>query len=720
MVKPWAGLLSLLIGVWTLGPLPADAACTQSQIEVLPRPLVIGPSIPVTWQIAPPCDVIETGLLLGADPSTLEPAGERIYGLRSGYQQVVGVSETGAYWITAYAVDEEGNLIHSAPRLFPVLIPPARLGPSGPRGSHGAPSSYTGTDADFFQPAGEPHFASLRRFDSLSQGQESEAGPFIPDRFAAGVDHLVGSTHPDEVLSGLTQAVTVAGLSFAPAPADVSQQIAALTQNFVIFEHPRPGFYAVGCHLGKTFFLDLGTSSEVSQCFPESRVFRRDFGGLAFAFSDGFGRLESFFFQQSGASSTRTSATYFIPGVSPGSQLLSAKLRLGLFVLGDPAPVRISGKPPERLDNVSCRPFFVDVNVCTAFGTWDFTEEAAGLAGQGGGELTVTADPIPPAFVQDFPPPVLLQSRSALWLGQLDVNYPWSHGGEIGALTLSFQQACPRELMLSVTPSTVRPRIPPGNKIPPELAGVPREATVEAFVKTCPSDRGAPPSVQVTFEVQAPAQGSADAAGHLHDARPPSAKGNFDGRETTGCTAVIDTSGMGSCTVKYQPSEVSGVETIVGTAQGFNEAREKVTVAAPGLVNLAEVLTNFFRLTGGRPGLHTDNHWGTSDTVTNIQLVAFDFFELFNATLGINDLSLTAGGLFDINGTWTPPHDWHRTGTSVDIDRTACVDPGLRGACSQTVSVPRDFIGRRCDVRGGGFLARERTTPPPIHCEFPK
>lgn len=139
MVKPWTRLLALLVGAWTLGPLPAEAACTQSRIEVLPRSLVIGPSIPVTWQITPPCDVIETGILLGTDPSALDPAGERIYGLRSAYQQVVGVSETRAYWIAAYALDEEGNLIHSAPRLVPVLIPPARLGPRGPHGSHGSP-----------------------------------------------------------------------------------------------------------------------------------------------------------------------------------------------------------------------------------------------------------------------------------------------------------------------------------------------------------------------------------------------------------------------------------------------------------------------------------------------------------------------------------------------------------------------------------------------------
>lgn len=104
MIKLWVCLLSVLIGAWVLEPLPAEGACTESRIEVLTRPLVIGPTFPVTWQIIPPCEVIETGLLLGTDPSTLEPAGERIFGLRSPYHQVISVSETRVYWIAAYAL----------------------------------------------------------------------------------------------------------------------------------------------------------------------------------------------------------------------------------------------------------------------------------------------------------------------------------------------------------------------------------------------------------------------------------------------------------------------------------------------------------------------------------------------------------------------------------------------------------------------------------------
>ncbi|MBI5746986.1 MAG: hypothetical protein HZA13_08280 [Nitrospirae bacterium] len=32
-------------------------------------------------------------------------------------------------------------------------------------------------------------------------------------------------------------------------------------------------------------------------------------------------------------------------------------------------------------------------------------------------------------------------------------------------------------------------------------------------------------------------------------------------------------------------------------------------------------------------------------------------------------MSLPWGGLFDIDGNWTTPHDWHRVGRSVDFSK---------------------------------------------------
>lgn len=184
----------------------------------------------------------------------------------------------------------------------------------------------------------------------------------------------------------------------------------------------------------------------------------------------------------------------------------------------------------------------------------------------------------------------------------------------------------------------------------------------------------------------------------------------------------FDAEGVGRCDdpKTYFPPEVSGKLKIIAETLNFGKAEKKLSVQVSGLILLPEdgppLLT--WRSTGKIPGLHTDNHWGTSHTKITMQLVARDSFETFGATLGINDMSLPQGGLFDIAGDWRPDHNWHRVGTSVDVDRTACVDPTLQGACQKTQSVDRILIGKLCTARGQGFLARERKVPPPIHCEF--
>ena len=37
--------------------------------------------------------------------------------------------------------------------------------------------------------------------------------------------------------------------------------------------------------------------------------------------------------------------------------------------------------------------------------------------------------------------------------------------------------------------------------------------------------------------------------------------------------------------------------------------------------------------------------------------------------MGLNDMSLTWAGLFDICNNWATPHMMHRTGTSVDVEK---------------------------------------------------
>lgn len=129
-----------------------------------------------------------------------------------------------------------------------------------------------------------------------------------------------------------------------------------------------------------------------------------------------------------------------------------------------------------------------------------------------------------------------------------------------------------------------------------------------------------------------------------------------------------------------------------------------------------------YRLTG-QTGDHPDNHYGTNDTIFNIQGMAQDYFDICdedicNETLGINDMSLIWGGLFDVEGNWNsaPGHGLHRGGKSVDIDR-----------CAQTL-VMQDYLDRIAKKHSGDRIVESALKPPPcegpadtprIHYEFP-
>ncbi len=165
---------------------------------------------------------------------------------------------------------------------------------------------------------------------------------------------------------------------------------------------------------------------------------------------------------------------------------------------------------------------------------------------------------------------------------------------------------------------------------------------------------------------------------------------------------------VGVKTAKYIPSEVAGIEKIIAEIEGGGQSEEfGIEVRVPRLSSMAG--GNYYRLTG-QTTTHPINHYGTEYTVEKTQLMAKDFYKLFGATLGINDMSLQWGGLFDIGppygSYWIPPHKSHRKGTSVDVDRQGESPAGM-------IWVDRNYIKRRCE-NYSGHLVPEAT----IHCEF--
>ncbi|MFZ3071966.1 MAG: hypothetical protein WA162_01840 [Thermodesulfobacteriota bacterium] len=160
--------------------------------------------------------------------------------------------------------------------------------------------------------------------------------------------------------------------------------------------------------------------------------------------------------------------------------------------------------------------------------------------------------------------------------------------------------------------------------------------------------------------------------GHTHyDNRPAGSLGRN--------TIVFASSQTGPESTTYTSSEVSGTEKITAVAVGGNSKEVSIDVKVPKLISLGISGQGCWRLAGDTL-LHFDNHWGTSSTVGKVSVMACDYRKKTGIAIGINDMSLIWGGVFDICGTWNSAdkcsnapdggHSSHRRGKSVDVDHS--------------------------------------------------
>lgn len=205
----------------------------------------------------------------------------------------------------------------------------------------------------------------------------------------------------------------------------------------------------------------------------------------------------------------------------------------------------------------------------------------------------------------------------------------------------------------------------------------------------------------------------ASSGGHSHYGNRP--KGSL-----TPDTFSFPAGAAGTQYANYTDNAFSGTEKILAEVNGKAVNGTTVKVQVPGLIKLAS--GQEWRLTG-ETDTHPNNHYGTSSTLGNVAGMAFDYYDTYEATLGINDISLEWGGLFDWKATWSPPHNLHRKGTSVDIDTCANITASASTktclnrngiTVSGAIKVDKIAIEKICR-KNGGYLINEDT----IHCEFP-
>ena len=127
------------------------------------------------------------------------------------------------------------------------------------------------------------------------------------------------------------------------------------------------------------------------------------------------------------------------------------------------------------------------------------------------------------------------------------------------------------------------------------------------------------------------------------------------------------------------------------------------TVGTGGLAELAE--GDDVELVGD-PGSHSSRFWGTAGMVAALESLGAQFFGRYGVPIGVNDMSLPLGGLFDINGNWHTPHDEHRIGANADLRTRDSTPAKLR------------FIQDAWEELGGSVHDETRTDAPHYHLRF--
>lgn len=150
---------------------------------------------------------------------------------------------------------------------------------------------------------------------------------------------------------------------------------------------------------------------------------------------------------------------------------------------------------------------------------------------------------------------------------------------------------------------------------------------------------------------------------HMHDngARPTGSLSA--GVQSSTATVVTDTSG--AARVTFYPPEVSGVYVLTASTPGAGPAVDTLAVG----YDLPHLPISSSYVFTGELGIHPDAYYATAQMATALQMLADSMQAHGLPLLGVNDESLSLGGLFDLDANWMPPnHCSHRDGVAADIE----------------------------------------------------
>ncbi len=152
---------------------------------------------------------------------------------------------------------------------------------------------------------------------------------------------------------------------------------------------------------------------------------------------------------------------------------------------------------------------------------------------------------------------------------------------------------------------------------------------------------------------------------------------------------------------KFTSPEPSGTHTVTATVEGMTGSAN-ISVQVEGLESLP-TSSNVHWVGGTSRHPNEVSHYGTPNVNAALKNIANDWQDWWNGEdengnpnahpddrftgsgygsmpnghLWVNDMSLPAGGLFDINGNWKESHSSHREGKDVDIWTWRRTHPGI-------------------------------------------
>lgn len=224
-----------------------------------------------------------------------------------------------------------------------------------------------------------------------------------------------------------------------------------------------------------------------------------------------------------------------------------------------------------------------------------------------------------------------------------------------------------RTVKLSVPQSTIRPtsrywKLDTGTKTYTlNQSRPPDTSRTVVTVSVLDGSRTAVPNANVTLSLRA----HESSAGHAHTGGKPTGIFETLQRAPLG-PGPISTGPSGVAKLYYVASEVSGPVTIEGASPSSAPDTVTVSVKVPGLIAMSPGASYVF--TGAIANRHTANHFGTPAALEAFKEFADSVSAWIGEPLGINDISLPDGGLFDVGSTpWEIPHGYHRRGTHADI-----------------------------------------------------